>query len=480
MYKSLSFLFATGILLWTFISSAQPITQHCGTTELDPERKEFLRLFQQTDMYRNFDDGRSTYYIPVTMHIVGKTNGDGFFSNPNALRVLCETNQQYQPIGFHFYLAGNIRYIKNDNYYEHTFQQGSNMMQNNNVAGTLNMYIVNDPGGTCGYFSGFQDAVALRKGCLEVGSTTTSHEFGHYFSLPHTFNGWEGNPPPAWQRDRVDGTNCNTTGDGFCDTPADYLPDRWNCPYNGPVLKDPVGDTLNPDATLIMSYSSDHCQTRFSPQQRLAMRTYLITQRSWLLTNPAPNTLPAMVPPIMKSPETDQIVPPNAATFTWNKAPGANRYHLQVSRIPIFALNDVDVVISDTTYFADNLLTDRTYYWRVSALNNGNTCTSAVAQGVTFRTWFPTGISAPELTNFSLYPNPVGAGEVFIADLSAYPNLEGVAMLTDLVGRTVWQENIFSSGSTTLQIPTSNLAKGVYLFHIRSEEGIGTRRVVIQ
>jgi hypothetical protein len=479
MRPYLSSIVASGLMLMGFALHAQTDIGPCGTYDLGQERQEFLRQFQQTDMFRDFEDGRTTYYIPVTMHIVGKTNGEGFFPTSDALRVMCETNQQYQPIGFHFYIHGDIRYIKNDSYYEHTFQQGTNMMQQNNVPGTLNMYIVNDPAGTCGYFSGFRDAVALSKSCIGIGSTTTAHEFGHYFSLPHTFHGWEGATPPAWQRERVDGSNCNTTGDGFCDTPADYLSDRWNCPYSGPVLKDPIGDTLNPDATLIMSYSSDICQTRFSPQQRSAMRTFLVTQRSVLLGQQAPLTSTPPNPPVQQWPNENQTLTPNHATFIWNKTFGANLYRLQVSRMAIFGVNDVDVVIADTIFTATKLLNDRTYYWRVSALTNGNTCNETTSPGITFKTGQPTGISAPELTDFSLYPNPVGAGEALVADLSVYQNLKGMAMLTDLYGRTVWQESLTGNNSI-LQIPTAQLSKGVYLFHIRGDQGLGTRRVVIQ
>ena len=41
------------------------------------------------------------------------------------------------------------------------------------------------------------------------------HEFGHFFGLYHTFEDYQ------FGKEKPDGTNCDTAGDRFCDTPAD-------------------------------------------------------------------------------------------------------------------------------------------------------------------------------------------------------------------------------------------------------------------
>lgn len=120
---------------------------------------------------------------------------------------------------------------------------GEDMMDENNVDDLLNVYFVSDPAGNCGYFSPSDNGVAVAKSCAMPGGTTIAHEFGHFFSLPHTFYGWEYGIPDDEDQEWVNGANCNSAADGFCDTPPDYLDYRWNCP--GPLQTDPNGDTFS-------------------------------------------------------------------------------------------------------------------------------------------------------------------------------------------------------------------------------------------
>lgn len=50
--------------------------------------------------------------------------------------------------------------------------------------------------------------------CIAPTSGTLAHELGHYFGLLHTFDTRNG-------AELADGSNCETAGDGICDTPAD-------------------------------------------------------------------------------------------------------------------------------------------------------------------------------------------------------------------------------------------------------------------
>ena len=70
----------------------------------------------------------------------------------------------------------------------------------------------------------------MRNSCAYNGSTII-HEFGHYFSLFHT----HGPTNSAITTELVDGSNCTTSGDELCDTPADpnLSGNVTNCLYTG-------------------------------------------------------------------------------------------------------------------------------------------------------------------------------------------------------------------------------------------------------
>lgn len=74
------------------------------------------------------------------------------------------------------------------------------------------------------------------------------HEVGHYFGLYHTFETSNG-------IEFVNGTNCATTGDLICDTPADIdpAPIAAGCIWNG-TNRDPNNDYYTPMLGNIMSY----------------------------------------------------------------------------------------------------------------------------------------------------------------------------------------------------------------------------------
>jgi len=122
--------------------------RYCG---VQMGRSEWLQKYQSSpELYRKGSD--TVLYVPLTIHIVGDDNGNGYFSRGALLRALCRLNQDYEQAKIHFFVEGDIRYINNSAYYNHeTVLKGAEMMFANNVANTLNCYFVNDPAGNCGY-----------------------------------------------------------------------------------------------------------------------------------------------------------------------------------------------------------------------------------------------------------------------------------------------------------------------------------------
>ena len=84
-------------------------------------------------------------------------------------------------------------------------------------------------------------------------------------------------------------------------------------------------------------------------------------------------------------------------TLSWTKAPGATTYRLQVSLSTTFSVTIVnDSTIADTTKTIGPLQNSATYYWRVSAKNDGGTSAWSQARS------FTTIVAAPEVPTLAV------------------------------------------------------------------------------
>ena len=108
--------------------------------------------------------------------------------------------------------------------------------------------------------------------CVASAGGTLAHELGHYFGLLHTFETSNG-------AELVDGSNCETAGDGICDTPAD--PYIEGSPIQWTDLADPCrfvyrgldanGDFYTPHTANVMSYYDGGCTCGFTFDQLTLM-----------------------------------------------------------------------------------------------------------------------------------------------------------------------------------------------------------------
>lgn len=457
-------LFVIPLLAGLMAGNAQ--TQYCGTTQTE-EDLQWLRNFQQNYVPDEENRGGTTYYIPMKVHIVGNDEGTGYYNLTHLYTQICELNEHYAPTGFVFYIYGDLDYIDNTDYYEHDWFDGSNMMDENNVNDLLNVYFVADPAGNCGYFSPSDNGVAVAKSCAMPGGTTVAHEFGHFFSLPHTFYGWEWGTPDDNDQEWVNGANCNSAGDGFCDTPPDYLSYRWNCP--GPLQTDPHGETFYSDGTFYMSYSNDACTDKFSDEQQAAMIANLLGPRNNMLDFPTPTYVDLTT-------TADPIVPannaigmyPNYTYIEWTPVAGATQYHLQLAFSAGFSAIALDIVTTDNFYEARELLGDKKYYWRVKPLAPLNTCEpTSLAYSFTTGNTFSTIAESEMFDHLSIFPNPVTSGNQVNISYRSAESFSGTLEVLDITGKVlVAQELNVIAGAATIPVNMPAVAQGVYFIKI--------------
>ena len=431
-------------------------------------------------------------YVPVTLHIAGKNDGTGFMPAEQVLAAFCLLNQDFAPHHIYLYLADTIHYIRNTAWYDHNdFAGGDDMHQAEGVNGTLNTYVVNTAAGACGY-AWYGGCIVLKNSCTGGGDHTWAHEAGHYFSLPHTFVGWEDTgfdaslPVPAYingaEVEKLDGSNCTTAGDGLCDTPPDYISNRWTC-ANGTsgIVHDPNNEPFRIDGTYYMSYSNDACMNKFSVEQGDQMHAYATTQLANVVgTVPTPYQPTGTVANVLPTPN-DTINTTNTAQLVWRRDPNATFYLLEVSLQLQFLTVQIRKTVTDTTYTLTGLQPNKRYNWRVRAMNEQFTCSTAATVATKFWTapLVATDNATPIHIDFIATPNRIERGTPVRLQWNDFANQKATLRITNTAGQTVQTQQINQTESGELTIETANLAAGVYHIILQTEQGLAQCKLVV-
>jgi hypothetical protein len=213
----------------------------------------------------------------IIAHIVKDSLGQPNITEPAITSAISAVNVYFSPICVSFEIC-EFRYIDNFQYDDlDTATELSELMIKYHENYRINMFMVNSTSIPASFAS--LGGIANVNGGLicmikSSGSLTYTHEMGHYFGLPHTFEG---------SGELVDGSNCSTTGDQICDTPADPYIDGTdgedyvdaNCRFID-MQQDANGDYYTPDVGNIMSYYPSRCKCGFTHDQFWIMaNTYL-------------------------------------------------------------------------------------------------------------------------------------------------------------------------------------------------------------
>lgn len=495
---TMNYLHTFGLSAFIFLLSAgvswgQQWESPCGTPDIHSERlQEWQAQRGQFASMRNEDP----IYVKMKIHIVGDDDGEGYYGLSDLLASVCKLNQDMQPAGILMEMDPDINYISSTRYYIHDFQTGAQMMSQHNEPGMVNCYIVADPAGNCGYFSPSRDAVALRKSCLGSNSATWSHELGHFFSLPHTFSGWEGityeegqvAPRRIGNRNRLvelaDSSNCRVAGDGFCDTKADYLSYRWTC-VNGLspiVLTDPDSVNFRADGKNIMSYSNDGCQSIFSEEQADAMRFDITVGRmNHISSNEIPDSID-FKPEDFEAMEgyDEEPMSHDDATIRWESIEGADAYVVELTRVLPFPTDpNFEFLTTDTFLNFDFLDIDFFYDWEVYPFHPGDACVPSSGK----ERFLSTELSSDETVfaeaKLNIFPNPAPTGSTihFVYQTQKAGPIEWE--LLDTQGKRIKSKKVNGIiGTNRLEI-TAPSTPGLYFLRLITDQDILTRKVIV-
>ncbi|WP_298900968.1 zinc-dependent metalloprotease [uncultured Psychroserpens sp.] len=245
------------ILLSTMISRAQKNSLNC----VDETSSEFVQpLNRISDNNFRHESSQDIVNLPVIVHLIGFPDNDSTLGEDDIARYFSVVNSYFYKVGLRLYLV-EIRYISED-----PVDNDLNVLYQYLDTTAYNLpirYFGGNSGGANNVIS-FISNNSIGAEPFDFNQTSL-HELGHNYGLLHTFAGTElGNNHPLAENVARSGSqaNCDTKGDGICDTPADN--------YSSFNDFDIHGEPYHPDYDNIMSYYN---RTKsFTEQQYEVMR----------------------------------------------------------------------------------------------------------------------------------------------------------------------------------------------------------------
>lgn len=308
--KNLCFIYAL-LFISNFIFAQYP----CGVLKEHPSveqarQESILRIKKKKSNFRTIPI--NTVYLPIKVHRIAKNDGTDFISDVNLNIMLANLNKTYLPINIQFYFSGTtFSTYSNDRLYDGvpSMNEYETFHVANGVKNAVNLYISKDVylnGNLAGGFAFYTPRSSLYnrlyiRSSQATDTKTTEHEFGHYFSLYHTFeNSTDVNFTELVTRNFNEllprkSANCKVAGDYCCDTPSDPRgianATMFGCTYTG-TAKDSNGDSYFPAVDNIMDYN--FCfPNKFTPEQyqRIVDGFYYIDENKFSFDFSAPETI---------------------------------------------------------------------------------------------------------------------------------------------------------------------------------------------
>lgn len=431
-------------------------------------------------------------YIPIQFYLFADADGTGALDVGSLLNEITSLNKIFDPIGFYFYLAnhGDIPTMNHSDLFSRGPGGYDDVIEAIRSFSAVNVFVSRNlysgDNQVAGYYSPSRDIVAMNGSYID-NEETLAHELGHFFSLPHTFYGWEddpysvskhGNPVNITQApsygvpvELVDQSNCTKSGDKICDTPPDYNfgAARSGCVYNT-IVRDPNGDTIPIMENNYMSYFANCADFMFTQGQQNAMNNnYLLPRRDYFRLDyvPQKDNIKDLV--TLVAPATNQKIETfNYVVLEWEPVTNATRYYIEITD----GRELTKVIASGTSYTFTTLKANKTYVIKIRPFSEGYTDTKNKIS--TFRTGNLT-TATTELTGsnryLKVYPNPVTDGSQIKVEVNAGSNGDYKLEVFNMLGQAVLSQKVsLDFGVNTITLDQLNTQAGVHFVRIHNEK----------
>jgi hypothetical protein len=430
----------------------------------------------------------SVTYIPLRFHIVTNSKNEGLPSFARVLDQLTRANADFAKSGIQFYLAGNNfhRIIQDEVIFENPSDNHPTVFsyKEPNVVNIFVCKSLGSDASVLGYFIAGFDYIAILTKDLSSTNNTLSHELGHYFSLRHTFYGWENDPYSAAKHGRqvllstapsfgvavekVDKSNCTVAADQICDTPPDYGFATGDCTFRLDVL-DSNGDAVIPMKENQMSYFSACREYVFTTDQINRMTNNLFSNaRDQIRDSYVPSSMPITVVPTITAP-TNKVDTYNNVLASWTSVAGATHYFVEVTD----GRNNFSQIVATNSLRFTNLSPRSNYFIKIRAFSEGYTNTNT-AVGVISTGSILSSVGEEDLVKFNVEatPNPVQSGRDLNYSITAPESGEGMASLIDIQGRMISHSSLkINAGDQQFSMPSTGLTPGIYFLKVDSNMG---------
>lgn len=489
----------------------------CGVTHADQSKMiSFIDNFNKIPHSSTRSVG--PYYVPVKFHMTAKNDGSGRVTAANVLNQMSELIGAYRELGFYLYIADySFNYLNNTSIYENPGNFGQTIIGQKDP-NALDIFICQNAntgsgnGGTVlGFYSPGGDYIIIRNQDVNQATTSLTHELGHFFSLPHTFYGWEGVYPAfgwvtqeggilPWDPDKFDGmytsttcggsnepvefvnqSNCTQAADRICDTPPDY---NFGLGAGGCVwengLRDRNGDVVDPQENNIMSYFGDCEEYVFTDGQVAVMEAnFNSNARDHLQSSYIPDTAEIVSDHEILFPLSgEELEYFTNVVLDWTEADGATHYLVTINT---FTGDLFEYIVEDSELFLAELEPSTNYVWVVRPFNDGYTNTTGKSGFFKTGTEMNTSVKESDIIqNVSVYPNPGRKGQDLNIAVTMEKNMNVTISLIDITGKLVVQENQnLNQGRNSIALDAIT-DSGIYILKLDSEDGSVHKKIVIQ